>query len=131
MSWNMIKGKKRLVKFDTGCPTAEIFMFTVDHVRTKHSKLHYYRGSTSNANKTKKYQISPVTQFSQKKPEKKSKKLSLENEILMALMRIRLDAPVEDLAFRFGISSAHASHYNNIYCFSMLRIRTNYILANS
>ena len=28
----------------------------------------------------------------------------------MTLMRIRLDAPVEDLAFRFGISSSHASN---------------------
>ena len=36
--------------------------------------------------------------------------LSLEDEILMTLMRIRLDAPVEDLAFRFGMSSAHASN---------------------
>ena len=109
MSWNMIKGKKNLVKFYTGCPTAEIFMFIVDHVRPKHSKLQYYRGSTSNTNKTKKYQISPVTQFSQKKPGK-PRKLSLENEILMTLMRIRLDAPVEDLAFGFGISSSHASN---------------------
>ena len=109
MSWNMIKGKKRHVKFYTGCPTADIFMFIVDHVRPKHSKLLYYRGSTSNTNKTKKYQISPVTQFSQKKPGK-PRKLSLENEILITLMRIHLYAPVEGLAFRFGISSAHASN---------------------
>ena len=109
MSCDNIKGKKHLVKFYTGCPTAEIFMFTVDHVRPKHSKLQYYRGSTSSTNKTKKYQISPVTQFSQRKSGK-PRKLFLENEILMTLMRIRLDAPVEDLAFRFGISSSHASN---------------------
>ncbi|CAB4000388.1 Hypothetical predicted protein [Paramuricea clavata] len=38
MSWDMIKGRKRLVKFYTRCPTAEVFMFIVDHVRPKHKK---------------------------------------------------------------------------------------------
>ncbi len=110
MSWDMIKGRKRLVKFYTGCPTAEIFMFIVDHVRPKHKKLQYYRGSSSTTTTTpKKYQISPVTQFCQRKPGK-PRMLSVEDEILMTLMRIRLDAPVEDLAFRFGMSSAHASN---------------------
>ena len=59
----MIKGRKRLVKFYTGCPTAEIFMFIVDHVRPKHKKLQYYRGSSSTTTTPKKYQISPVTQL--------------------------------------------------------------------
>ena len=109
MSWDMIKARKRLVKFYTGCPTAEIFMFIVDHVRPKHKKLQYYRGSSSTTTTPKKYQISPVTQFCQRKPGK-PRMLSLEDEILMTLMRIRLDAPVEDLAFRFGMSSANASN---------------------
>ena len=59
----MIKGRKRLVKFYTGCPTAEIFMFIVDHVRPKHKKLQYYRGSSSTTTTPKKHQISPVTQL--------------------------------------------------------------------
>ena len=33
-----------------------------------------------------------------------SRILSLEDEILMTLMRIRIDCPVEDLAFRIGVS---------------------------
>ena len=56
--------KEKPCEFYAGCPTAEIFMFIVVHVRPKHSKLQYYRGSTSNNNKTKKYQINPVTKFS-------------------------------------------------------------------
>ncbi len=32
MSWDLIKGRKRLVKFYTGCPTAEIFTFIVDQM---------------------------------------------------------------------------------------------------
>ena len=51
----------------------------------------------------KEYQLSPVKDLSQHKPGP-SRILSLENEILMTLMRIRLDCPVEDLAFRFGVS---------------------------
>ena len=45
----------------------------------------------------------PVKDLSQHKPGP-SRILSLEDEILMTLMRIRLDCPVEDLAFRFGVS---------------------------
>ena len=84
-------------------------MFIVDHVPPKRKKLQYYRGSSSTTTTPKKYQISPVTQLCQRKPGK-PRVLSLEDEILMTLMRFRLDAPVEDLAFRFGMSSAHASN---------------------
>ena len=41
----------------------------------------------------KQYQLSPVKDLSQHKPGP-SRILSLENEILMTLMRIRLDCPV-------------------------------------
>ena len=82
MSWDMVTGRKRLVKFYSGCPTAEIFMFIVDHVRPKQKKLQYYRGSSSTTTTPKKYQISPVTQLCQRKPGK-PRVLSLEYEILM------------------------------------------------
>ena len=35
--------------------------------------------------------------------------LSLGDEILMTLMRIRLDSPLEDLSFRFQMSAANVS----------------------
>ena len=44
----------------------------------------------------------------QRKPGK-IRSLSLKDEILMTLMRIRLDAPEEDLAFIFQISQGYIS----------------------
>ena len=50
----------------------------------------------------KPYQLSPVKDLSQHKPGP-FRIRSLEDEILVTLMRIRLDCPVEDLAFRFQL----------------------------
>ena len=83
--------------------------FIVDHVRAKHQKIHYYKGSNSINADPKQYQLSPVKDLSQHKPGP-SRILSLEDEILMTLMRIRLDCTVEDLAFRFGVSVSLATN---------------------
>ena len=56
----------------------------------------------------KQYQLSPVKDLSQHKSGR-SRILSLEDEILRTLMRVRLDCPVEDLAFRFGVSVSLAT----------------------
>ena len=56
----------------------------------------------------KQYQPSPVKDLSQYKPGP-SRILSLEDEILTTLMRIRLHCPVEDLAFRVGVSVSLAT----------------------
>ena len=50
----------------------------------------------------KQYQLSPVKDLSQHKPGP-SRILSLEDEILMALMRIRLDCPVLHLGLVFQL----------------------------
>ena len=72
------------------------------------SEIHYYKGSNSINADPKQYQLSPVKDLSQHKPGP-SRILSLEDEILMTLMRIRLDYPVEDLAFRFDVSVSLAA----------------------
>ena len=108
LHWHFVKEKKRIVKLYTGCPSPEISEFIVDHVRAKHQKIHYYKGSNSMNVGPKQYQLSPVKDLSQHKPGP-SRILSLEDEILMNLMRIRLDCPVEDLAFRFGVSVSLAA----------------------
>ena len=107
-AWNDIKEKNRIIKHYTGCSGNKLFMFIVDHVRPKHAKLQYFK-SASSVIGDKQYQISPVKLYCQRKPGP-SRRLNLEDEILMTLMRIRLYAPVEDLAFRFGISLSHASN---------------------
>lgn len=107
LSWDCIKDRKNVIKLYTGCATANTFIFIADHVRPKRQKLQYYKGDKSST--IKQYQFSPVKPFSQNKPGP-SRFLEIEDEILMTLMRIRLDAPVADLAFRFGISAGHASN---------------------
>ena len=105
---HFVKEKKRIVKLYTGCPSPQIFEFIVDHIRAKHQNIHYYKGSNSMNADPKQYQLSPVKDLSQHKPGP-SRILSLEDEILMTLMRLRLDCPVEDLAFRFGVSVSLAT----------------------
>ena len=83
-------------------------MFIVDHVRPKHTKLHYFKSTSSAIRGETISNQSNQTLLSAKA--RSMPRLSLEDEILMTLMRIRLDAPVEDLAFRFGISPAHTSN---------------------
>ena len=106
LSWKAIQSYQRVIKLYTGCPSAKVFMFIVNRVRRKHDKVSYYKGNSSFT--VKKYQHSPSKPLSQKKPGP-SRQLDLEDEILMTLMRIRLDSPVEDLAFRFKVSPSHAS----------------------
>ena len=82
-----------------------------------------------NADCPKQYQLSPVKHLSQHKPGP-SRILSLEDEILMTLMRIRLDCPVEDLAFRFGVSvSPCHKHYYYLYCIFKFEAETLDLLA--
>ena len=82
-----------------------------------------------NADCPKQYQLSPVKRLSQHKPGP-SRILSLEDEILMTLMRIRLDCPVEDLAFRFGVSvSLATSIITTFIVFLSLELKTLDLLA--
>ena len=57
---------------------------------------------------TKRYQFSPSKPLCQKKPGPKQQ-LGLDDEVMLVLMRIRLDSPIKDLAFRFEISAGYAS----------------------
>ena len=107
MSWAAIQGKNNTVKLYTGIPTTKLFLFVANLLKQKHRKIHYKSGNTSSG-EPKRYQISPIKLFCQQRPGR-SRKLYIEDELLMTLMRIRLDPPVEDLAFRFQISAGHAS----------------------
>ena len=105
LSWDYVKEHPRIVKVYTGCHTPQAFEFIVGRVKPKHVKIQYFKGSGSGY---KNYQSSPSKPMCRRKPGP-SRKMSLEDEILLVLMRIRLDAPVEDLAFRFKISPSYVS----------------------
>ena len=72
------------------------------------AKLKYNKAPDSVSDEPKQYQISPIKHLCQRKPGP-SRIVSLEDEILMTLMRIRLDCPVENLAYRFGVSPSLAT----------------------
>ena len=68
LHWHFVKEKKRIVKLYTGCPSPKMFEFIVDHVRAKHQKIHYCKGSNSMNADPKQYHLSPVKDLSQHKP---------------------------------------------------------------
>ena len=90
----------------TGCPTAAAFDFIINLLKPKHGKIQYFKGNEMET--TRRYQFSPSKPLCWKKPGPKQQ-LGLDNEVLLVLMRIPLDSPIEDLAFRFKISASYAS----------------------
>ena len=80
----------------TGCPTAAAFDFIINRLKPKHGKTQYFKENEMET--TKKYQFSPSKPLCQKKPGTK-RKLGLDDEVFLVLMRISLDSPIENLAF--------------------------------
>ena len=89
-----------------GCPTAAAFDFVINCLNPKHGKIHYFKRNEMET--TKRYHFSLSKPLCQKKPGTK-RQLGLDDEVLLVLMYIRLDSPVENLAFRFKTSAVCAS----------------------
>ena len=81
----------KIVKLYTGCPTAAACDFIINGLKPKHGKIQYFKG---NEMETKRYQFSPSKALCQKKPGPK-RQLGLDNEVLLVLMCICLDSPIE------------------------------------
>eukprot|EP00794_Sanderia_malayensis_P021260 gene21260-23334_t len=109
LSWDSISGNSPSIKLYTGCPTAKIFLSIVDRVRSKHGKISYFKGKDSF--QVKNYQYSPSKPLSRKSTGP-SRQLKLEDDILLTLMRIRLDPPIEDPPFILFNSAADRCNFN-------------------
>ena len=94
------------MKLYTGCPNYQIFLFLLNKVKPKVENLRFHkeRTTTSKVNTTKNYQKSPTKPGCRGKPE-----LTAENQLLLTLMKVRLDLHVEDLSFRFGLNVSAVS----------------------
>ena len=105
-----IKNSDNLMKLYTGCPNYQIFLFIFNKVKPKVRKLQYHKGkiTSNNINTTKNYQNSPTKPGCRGKPGPCSE-LNTENQLLLTLMKVRLDLHVEDLSFRFGLCKASVS----------------------
>ena len=108
LSWEAVCPFPKVIKLYTGCSSEKVFMFIVNRVRSKYKKVSYFKDH-SRSFTIKQYQHSPASKYLSRRKPGPSRQLHLEDEVLLTLMRIRLDSPVEDLAFRFKISASHVS----------------------
>ncbi|XP_789683.1 uncharacterized protein LOC584740 [Strongylocentrotus purpuratus] len=96
-----ISSSDDLIKFYTGIPTYQQYKWLMEQVHPRAVTLHYFKGKSSLDDKN--YQV-----LNHQKPGKKRSQ-SLEDELLMTLMKLRLNLREEDLAFRFGVSQSTVS----------------------
>ena len=98
------------VKFFTGLASTEAFRCLFDYLLPKAKAMQYWRG----AKQTQKEQQKEPSAFQQYAGRSDigvgpPRKLSLEQELLLTLMKLRLALLFEDLAFRFEISTGTTS----------------------
>ncbi|XP_072014153.1 LOW QUALITY PROTEIN: uncharacterized protein [Amphiura filiformis] len=101
MTISDISGSDELIKLYTGIPSYGIFKWLFSEVAPHAQNLHYFKGKSSLGDKS--YQIN-----NHKKPGPKRAQ-TLEDELLMTLMKLRLNLREDDLAFRFGIGQSTVS----------------------
>ena len=96
------------VRFYTGLTSTETFRALFDHVEVKARVMSYWQGpkSSSTISTETVHSNFIIAQYPQifNKPGP-SRKLSIEQELLLTLMRLRLGLLIDDLAFRFQVSS--------------------------
>ena len=98
------------VRFYTGLPSTEAFRCLLDYLLPKAKNMQYWRGSKQ-TEKERPKDPTPFQQFAGGYDSRTGppRKLRLEEEFLLTLMKLRLSLLLEDLAFRFQISSGSAS----------------------
>ncbi|XP_038068286.1 uncharacterized protein LOC119737769 [Patiria miniata] len=90
-----------LIKLYTGLPRYQLFEWLFEEIKPHTKNMHYYKGKRSAEDKA--YQL----KNSDKPGRKRSQ--ALEDELLMTLMKLRLNLREDDLAFRFGVSQSTVS----------------------
>ncbi|XP_019629817.1 PREDICTED: uncharacterized protein LOC109474043 [Branchiostoma belcheri] len=98
---HQIKDSDKKMKLHTGLVNYGKFRWVFNEVKDNLSQLQYYKGQQSQSEK--KYQTAGC-----KKPGP-SRLLSPEDELLLTLMKIRMNLLEDDLALRFGISTSLVS----------------------
>jgi len=98
---NEIFNSDHLIKFYTGIPTYAIFQWLIDQIKLHAANMKYFRGKESMEDKY--YQIHNTD-----KPGP-NRTMSIDNEFLLTMMKLRLNLKEEDLAQRFCISQSAVS----------------------
>ncbi|XP_068707676.1 uncharacterized protein [Montipora foliosa] len=104
-SINKIKHCDDLMKLYTGCTNYNIFLFIFKKVKAKSGKLCFHNGKVTrnDISETKNYQKSPTKPGCRKNPGPRCE-INAENQMLMTLMKLRLNLHTNDLAFRCSVS---------------------------
>ena len=112
--------REGMVHFYTGLPNTETFNFLFLQLRPKATNMNYWKGEAQvqkekqslNRSGRLAYVLGVFDDSGIEPPTFKSgpkRKLNLEDELLLTLMKLRLGLHVDDLAFRFKISRALVS----------------------
>ncbi|KAK6167374.1 hypothetical protein SNE40_021418 [Patella caerulea] len=98
------------VRFYTGFDNTEVFYSIFSFLRPKAINMQYWKGVVQTAKETPTRYSTDNSEFNLNylKPGPR-RKLKLEEELLLVLMRLRLGLLVQDLSFRFQISEALVS----------------------
>ena len=98
------------VKLYTGLNSTESFKCVFNFLLPKAQNMQYWQGAKQTVKEAPKGTATLFQLFAGTgKKSGPPRKLSLEQEILLTLMKLRLALLTEDLAFRFDVSSATAS----------------------
>lgn len=102
MNIDQIKHSNSLMNLHTGLPTYNLFMYVYELVEEPASTMQYWRGSSTSSG-LKDYQVR-----NKKKPGR-SHQISLQNQLLMTLMKVRLNVTESHLAFLFKVQESSVS----------------------
>ena len=99
------------VKLYTGFESTSMFQLVFNHLRPLAAQMQYWKGEKETKREERTRETSEYEEYlfaaglSRKRPGP-SRKLTLEQEFLMVMMRLRCGLLVEDLAFRFKVASS-------------------------
>ena len=98
---NDISNSDQLIKFYTGIPSFALFQWLINQIKLHATNMKYFRGRESMEDKY--YQIHNTA-----KPGP-CRHMSIDDEFLLTMMKLRLNLKEEDLAQRFDISQSAVS----------------------
>ena len=100
LTLDSLRENDRAIKLHTGLPSYAVFMFLYNQLEKKIVSLQYHTGNGSESKNA------PESAICRKGP---GRSLDKKNEMLLTLMKLKLNLLNEDLAFRFDISPALVS----------------------
>ena len=104
ISTDALKHSDKLVRFYTGLPNYNAFLGLFQYLEAKAQRLHVWRGQ-----KAEEQRAEHGATGRRSAQRKGGRQLPLIDEFLAVLMRLRLGLLLEDICFRFGISSTYFS----------------------